>query len=251
MFYLISKALWRVAAPSNALILMTLATAIWALCGQSLADWLAVTGAAALVIGGFTPLSYWLMLPLENRFSPWKPVSHTVVDGLIVLGGDAGGHQIINLVELSREFPQARLVYSGPGEEREAEDLLAKFARLGGDRERITMETRSRNTFENAVYSAHLINPIPNQRWLLVTAACHMPRAIGCFRRVGFKVEAYPTDYTTRNISYVQIAFGLSSRTLSQLDRAMKEWIGLVVYRLTDKTTELFPAPWLAQPNKC
>jgi len=102
------------------------------------------------------------------------------------------------------------------------------------------METRSRNTFENAIYSAELIKPNPNERWLLVTAAFHMPRAIGCFRRVGFKVEAYPTEYTTGKISYLQTVFGLSSGALSRLDIAMKEWLGLLMYRLTDRSSELF-----------
>jgi uncharacterized SAM-binding protein YcdF (DUF218 family) len=99
--------------------------------------------------------------------------------------------------ELTREFSQARLVYSGPGEDHGAEALLKKFARLGCDRERVTMERRSRNTFENAVYSKQVIKPNAHERWLLVTAALHMPGAIGCFRRVGFMVEAYPIQYTT------------------------------------------------------
>ena len=121
--------------------------------------------------------------------------------------------------------------------------LLKKFARLGGDRERVTMERQSRTTFENAVYSRELIKPNSNERWLLVTAALHMPRAIGCFRRVGFMVEAYPIQYTTGHRSRLQPAFGLGSNALTRLDAAMKEWIGLVVYRLTGKTNQLFPAP--------
>jgi uncharacterized SAM-binding protein YcdF (DUF218 family) len=156
---------------------------------------------------------------------------------------DTVGERITILAELTRDFPQARLVYSGPGEDRYAEALLQKFARLGGDRERVTMETRSRNTFENAVYSKELIKPHSNERWLLVTAALHMPPAIGCFRRVGFKVEGYPIQYTTGDRSLLQTAFGLGSHALTRLDAAMKEWIGLVVYRLTDKTNQLLPAP--------
>jgi uncharacterized SAM-binding protein YcdF (DUF218 family) len=105
------------------------------------------------------------------------------------------------------------------------------------------MERRSRNTFENALYSRDLIKPNANERWLLVTAALHMPRAIGCFRRVGFKVEDYPIQYTTGDRSRLQTAFALRASALARLDAAMKEWIGLVVYRLTGKTNELFPSP--------
>jgi uncharacterized SAM-binding protein YcdF (DUF218 family) len=243
MFYPVSKAIWLIAAPTNALILITAAATLWAVLRSSkCAAWLAAGGACALVLGGFTPVNYWLTVPLEDRFPPWEGGSQPVVDGIIVLGGETG-ERITILAELTRDFPQARLVYSGPGEDSDAEDLLTKFARLGGDRERVTMERRSQNTFENAIYSRALIKPKAQERWLLVTAALHMPRAIGCFRRVGFKVEAYPTLYTSRHRSYRQTAFGLGSSALSRLDAAMKEWIGLVVYRLTGKTSELFPAP--------
>jgi uncharacterized SAM-binding protein YcdF (DUF218 family) len=243
MFYPISKAVWLLAAPSSALILITAAATVWAALRPSKwAAWLAAAGACSLLIGGFTPVGYWLTLPLENRFPQWEAGSQSIVDGIIVLGGEVG-ERITILAELTRDFPQARLVYSGPGEDRGAEDLLKKFVRLGGDRERVTMERRSRNTFENAVYSRELINAKANERWLLVTAALHMPRAIGCFRRVGFKVEGYPIQYTTGDRSRLQTSFGLGANALTRLDAAMKEWIGLVVYRLTDKTNQLFPAP--------
>jgi uncharacterized SAM-binding protein YcdF (DUF218 family) len=243
MFYPISKAIWLVGAPTNILISITAAATVWTALGASKwAAWLAVIGAFALAIGGFTRVGYWLTLPLENRFPQWEAGSQRIVDGIIVLGGEVG-ERITMLAELSRDFPQARLAYSGPSGDRAAEDLLKKFVRLGGDRERVTMEMRSRNTFENALYSKELIKPDSNARWLLVTAALHMPRAIGCFRRVGFKVEGYPIQYTTGNRSRLQIAFVLGAHALDRLDAAMKEWIGLVVYRLTDKTNQLFPAP--------
>jgi len=225
MFYLISKAIWPVVAPSNAFILITAATTVWAVLWHSKLAASAVAGVCALVIGGFTPLGYWLMLPLENRFPPWKADSQTVVDGIIVLGGESR-EQITDLVELSRDFPQARLVYSGPGEESDAEHLLTKFSRVGVIENALQWRLGHEIRLRTPIYSAELIKPNPNERWLLVTAAFHMPRAIGCFRRVGFKVEAYPTEYTTGKISYLQTVFGLSSGALSRLDIAMKEWLG-------------------------
>ena len=233
MFYPISQVFWPIFAPSNVLIFITSAAAVFALLLQSkLAAWLAAIGGCALIIGSFTPVSYWLTLPLENRFPHWRAGFQPLVDGVIVLSGSGGP---IELVQLSQDFPQARLVYSGY-EGNGAEYLLAKFARLGGDRERVTVETRSRNTFQNALYSKELIKPNAQERWLVVTTASHMPRAIGCFRRVGFKVEAYPILYTGAET-------GVSTWALSTLDAAMKEWMGLLVYRATGKTDELFPAP--------
>src|SRR5437773_10778222 len=93
---------------------------------------------------------------------------------------------------------------------------------------------------QNTAENAHL----PSGLTLVdITAALHMPRAIGCFRQVGFEVKAYPIEYTARNISYVKTVFGPSSQTRLRLDTAMKEWIGLLVYRLAGKTNELSQQP--------
>ena len=73
MFYSISKAIWPVVAPTNALILITAAATIWAVLRVSKwAAWLAVIGACALIVGCFTSVGYWLTRPLENRFPQWE-----------------------------------------------------------------------------------------------------------------------------------------------------------------------------------
>ena len=87
-----------------------------------------------------------------------------------------------------------------------------------------------------------LVKPKPGERWLLVTSAQHMPRAIGCFRKVGFPVEAYPVDWHTfpRWRFIIPASF---SRGLKRTDDAVHEWLGLVVYWLTGRTSTLLPGP--------
>ena len=46
------------------------------------------------------------------------------------------------------------------------------------------LESGSRNTRENAINTMHLSKP--GERWVLITSASHMPRAIGLFRKAGF-----------------------------------------------------------------
>jgi uncharacterized SAM-binding protein YcdF (DUF218 family) len=116
---------------------------------------------------------------------------------------------------------------------------VQEYSDLGGDASRLVIEPGSRNTEENARYSSELMKPTPDQKWLLITSAAHMPRAIGCFRRVGFQVDAYPVSYMTKKAA----GTSFSSERLKQLDFAVKAWVGLVAYRLFQKTDALFPSP--------
>ncbi|MBV9969593.1 MAG: YdcF family protein, partial [Xanthobacteraceae bacterium] len=125
----------------------------------------------------------------------------------------------------------------------EADVVPALFESLGVPPGRIMLESRSRNTAENAVYSKALAAPKPGERWLLVTSAMHMPRAIGAFREAGFPVEAYPVDYKTNGWQDLSGVIGSLSSGLRQTDTALHEWIGLVAYRLTGKSSALFPGP--------
>ncbi len=127
----------------------------------------------------------------------------------------------------------------------EADYVLPLWESFGIARDRVTLETRSRNTAENAAFTKALVKPKPGERWLLVTSALHMPRAVGCFRRVGFPVEAYPVDWTTPprlSLGRLLPSFALS-RGLRELDKAAHEWIGLLAYWVTGRTSSFLPGP--------
>jgi uncharacterized SAM-binding protein YcdF (DUF218 family) len=81
------------------------------------------------------------------------------------------------------------------------------------------------------------------QRFLLVTSAYHMPRAMGVFRRAGFDVWPAPTDYRTRDVRDLWRLFSSIPAGLERTDVAAKEWIGLLAYRATDRIASIFPGP--------
>jgi len=117
------------------------------------------------------------------------------------------------------------------------------FDTFGIARSRIEVEDRSRDTDENARFSKSLAKPRATERWLLVTSAHHMPRSIGAFRRAGFPVDAYPVDWRTRGTSDLARPFQSVSDGLRRTDTAAREWIGLLVYYMSGRIGELFPAP--------
>jgi uncharacterized SAM-binding protein YcdF (DUF218 family) len=264
VFFVFSKVLGFFALPSNFLITIGLVGLVL-LCTRftRLASWLVVTSIALLAIAGLSPLGNALMLPLEQRFPPWDP-SHGAPDGIVVLGGalspeisaargavalNESAERITVAVELARRYPNARIVFSGGNAALlreggvEATFAVQEFEALGIPHERITAEEQSRNTVENAVFSRLIAQPKPGERWLLLTSAYHMPRAMGVFRAAGFAVEAYPVDWRTRGPIDAAEPFASLGDGLRRTDTAAREWVGLLAYRLTGKTAELFPSP--------
>lgn len=263
MFY-ISKIFWGVMQPGMLLLILVLAGA--ALLGtryQRAGRRLVIAGAVFLVVGGILPLSTWLILPLEDRF-PRADLAGRPVDGIVLLGGaedsrvatGRGTHALNEAAErmtetaaLARRYPRAKIIFSGGSTEiLSAPTIGADAARivlsdLGIDGERLLFERRARNTWENALFSKVLADPKPGERWLLVTSAWHMPRAMGLFRKAGFDVEAWPTDYRTAGPGDAWTLFSTPVEGLRRLDFVTKEWIGLLVNRLTGRSDALLPAP--------
>ena len=114
---------------------------------------------------------------------------------------------------------------------------------LGISRDRLILERDSRNTWENAIFTRQLVSPKPGQRWLLVTSAFHMPRSMGIFRKAGFDVEAYPVDWRMGGREDLFAFTRVGADGLGRTDVAVREWIGLLTYRLLGRTGELRPAP--------
>jgi uncharacterized SAM-binding protein YcdF (DUF218 family) len=266
--YVFSKLAWILIQPSNLLLLLLiLASAALLLGWRRLGTWLACGASAALVAITLLPIGTWLLIPIENRFAP--PALPQEVDGIVMLGGaveeqisamrdqsalNDAAERVTALIELARRYPDARLVVSGGigglvgGPGHPARTLAAFYRRQGLDVARITFEERSRNTHENAVLAKELVRPRPDERWLLVTSAYHMPRSVGVFRQAGWPVIPYPVDYRSagaidlpgvlRRLAEPDVAV-----RLVEIDLAVKSWAGLVAYRLMGRTSALFPAP--------
>lgn len=266
VFFYLSKILWWFAAPSNVLTALVLVGAVllftrWSRGGRRLV----VAGALGLAVCGLSPLGLWLATPLESRF-PIPGPDLVAPTGIIVLGGSmdplttaARGQptmgsapgRITEAVALARRFPAARLVFTGGsaavfrGEALdEAGAAEALFRQLGIDPARLTLERDSRNTFENAVLTRALVQPRPGETWLLVTSAWHMPRSFGIFRKAGWTVIAYPTDFETRGRpGELWRPILPVSRGLDLVDRMVREWLGLLAYRLGGRSDALLPGP--------
>ena len=88
-------------------------------------------------------------------------------------------------------------------------------------------------------------------RWVLITSAYHMPRAMASFRQAGFDVEPWPVDYRTRGRADLTRPFDKVSEGLRRIDVATREWVGLFAYWLAGRSDYAVPRaeagePWAA-----
>jgi uncharacterized SAM-binding protein YcdF (DUF218 family) len=264
MFFVASKLFWIFAQPVSFLLLAGVLGVLLGLTRFARAGRLLMAGAILLLaVGLLTPIGALLLRPLEDRF-PQPPENLPEPAGIIVLGGAvdtprsrARGQVYLNsdaarmtkAVELARRYPAARLVFTGGSGallgEGQAEATGARdfFLSLGVPEEKITLEDKSRNTWENGVFTRDMVHPKPGEPWLLVTSAWHMPRSVGIFRRLGIAVIPYPVAYRTFGDSRDVLSLAAVGDRVIMLDNSIREWIGLLAYRLTGKSNALFPEP--------
>ena len=219
MPFTLSKILALAAQPSSVAVLAIVLGLWWMRRNPArrLARVLAWGGVLVLIVGGLSPAGNLLVLPLEQRFaSVPAPSPGDRVDGIILLGGFEDGwvsagrgglgvneaaERMTEGLRLALRHPEAKVVFTGGvgglmARNVEAAGPVADFLMEAGiAKERLVLESRSRNTYENAIYTRDLVQPAPGERWYLVTSAFHMPRAMGLFRKAGFEVVAYPVDY--------------------------------------------------------
>jgi uncharacterized SAM-binding protein YcdF (DUF218 family) len=207
------------------------------------------------VVGTFIPIGEPLLHHLETRFPVNPPLDR--VDGIIVLGGaedargtkmwdqtqlNASAERFTEALILARRFPSAKVAFSGgdsslisrkppqPG----AEVAERFFKEQGIEPERLLFEGNSRNTAENAQFSFATFRPAPDQHWVLITSAFHMPRAMNSFRTAGWKnVTPYPVDF--RSNSSGDLLGDLFTDQVIDLNLVLREYVGLLAYHLTKR----------------
>jgi uncharacterized SAM-binding protein YcdF (DUF218 family) len=265
LFFVISKTLGIMLLPTNFMIGLGLTGVILlATRFRRLGRRLTIVSLVLLAVCAWSPLGKLLLYPLETRFPASDTGKGGAPDGIIVLGGpldadlsaahgraviSAAGDRIVAGAVLAHRYPNARLLYTGgsanllSNDAKEADYAAELFEGLGIARSRLLMERSSRNTLENAEFSRALVNPKPGERWLMVTSAFHMPRAVGLFRKAGFEVEAYPVDWKLGTGMDFFTFSDLAGDGLARTDAGVREWMGLIAYRLAGKTDALLPGP--------
>lgn len=188
----------------------------------------------------------------EDRTVSYRDLTETY-DAVIVLGGfstdDPGQGQIqfhsatdrlmagLKLYKTGRA--KKLMISSGSGsisrpDEKEALYIKEFLLEIGIPSEDLIIEGESKNTHENAVFSADILKRFqPNGKFLLVTSAFHMPRAKRCFEKAGLQITPFSVDHQAGPRGYTLDHLLIpQTDSLLRWQMLIKEWIGFVMYKM-------------------
>jgi uncharacterized SAM-binding protein YcdF (DUF218 family) len=201
-----------------------------------------------------------LVSSLEWRYLPQGEIPQA--QAIVLLGGgtrpkipprsisemNEAGDRLVYAAHLYHEGKAPFIVVSGGFIEfygsivPEADAMQELLMLLGVPEDAIVLESRSRNTYENALYVREIADEQDFNQVLLVTSAMHMPRSVAIFEHQGFEVIPMPTDFSATWAAEGRTAeIGIdgwllkmipNSERLDLSSRAMREYIGIFIYRL-------------------
>jgi uncharacterized SAM-binding protein YcdF (DUF218 family) len=203
---------------------------------------------------GYTPLSNFLLNKIEDFIKPSKYPAQQLT-GVIILGGsfdleleskernevllNSSAERLTKTLEIYRKNPRLLILFSGASNKIKPigwseSDMAKKFFLEQGVRvDNLIFENKSRNTFENIIYSKDIIKSNKGT-WGLITSASHMPRSYFGFKKQGLILEPISADYRTGTSSIFWINFDIK-KGLENWNIILHEVVGIFYYKITGK----------------
>lgn len=193
-----------------------------------------------------------LMRPLEARYPAFAPEELPKADMVVLLGGAIEGESLfgrggdlnqaadrmVTAVELYNRGLAPGIVISGGarvGLRDEAGLMAEKLALLGVPQTALTLESQSRDTYQNAINTAGMLKDMGREHILLVTSGAHMRRAVAVFKAQGLKVTAVATDHQIPRHPPLVPGWLPTVQRLERSTLAIHEWVGMWFYDLTGR----------------
>ena len=260
MFVFLSKFLPPLAYPLGLAILLVLA-ALFLRKRPRLRTTVEAAALLILVLASNHWFSFLLARSLEWQYLP--PAGEIpVADVIVLLGGgtepalaprpfpelNGAGDRLVRAAILYQAGKAPAILASGGNitwlENRAstpATDMAALLGMMGVPSSAVWLEDQSQNTYENAVFCAKILKEKNITRVILVTSAMHMPRSVALFRKQGIDVIPAPADFTVTQAGWAELTSTPEAWLVNQLPSAgslgltsavLKEYFGLIVYRL-------------------
>ena len=256
MTFYLSKFLWLIFNPLNVLIIIIIIGYLFNLFNlKFLSKFFYIFALFIFCISAVVPTGSYLYYLLEKNFHSQNYLPEKI-DGILILSGATNPyltkeHNQINLndsverltesISLIKKYPTAKIIFSGGTGSLKYPDLdhayVAKifFSNMGIDSNKIYYESKSRNTYENILFSKEIANPKINEKWLLVTSAFHLNRSLGVSEKLEWTFIPYAVDFKKSKKFLWKFSFNFLSN-LSEFQEASHEWVGLFAYYLMGRS---------------
>ena len=204
---------------------------------------------STLLLGFFSygVVSGMLVKPLEQEYPPITDFqAYEGIKWIVVLGGGSSvdpslppstylsGASLYRLLEgvyLYNRVPGSKLIVTG----RSGFEGITPMAEVMGDvakewgvePEDIVLETKAKDTKDHPIYVKEIVG---KDRFVLVTSASHMPRAVALFGKHGMDPIPAPTEYMVkkREGGVKPGMFFPGTGSLEKTGRAIHEYLGMV-----------------------
>lgn len=259
MFFFLSKLLPLFVYPLGLACVMMLLALLLLWKRPAIAAAALLVGFLALMAGGNGWVCASLVRSLEQQHVPTEELPEA--GAIVVLGGatrspvpprpwvevNEAGDRTLYGARLYQQGKAPYVVLSG-GRIRwrgevgsEAADMAEIVGAMGVPDTAILLDPSSLNTRQNAENVKVLLDERDIDEILLVTSAIHMPRSLLVFRKLGISATPAPTDFLMTDDAVAAMsdsgeAIALNvlpdAQRLALTTRVLKEYLGILVYRL-------------------
>ena len=210
-------------------------------------------------ITGVLPTGSYLLYLLEKNFHNKINLPENI-NGILILSGatnpfltkeygqislNGSVERLIESIQLINKYPKAKVFFAGGSGSLKYPNLnhsaVAKkfYESLGVNIKNIYFENTSRNTYENIVSAKKKFNPNKDEKWVLVTSAFHLKRAINIGEKLGWEFIPYATDYQLPKKFIWKLSINFFGN-LASFQHSSHEWVGIISYYFMGRSSKIF-----------
>ena len=260
MTFFLSKFLWTILNPFNFIFIILFLSFLFNFFSKKkISNFLFLLSFILFLLIGFFPTGKYLFFILERNFHEQKILPDNL-DGIIILGGATNPlltkvHKQISLngsverltesIKFIKKYPNVKVFFAGGSGSLSHPELshsaVAKlfYTSLNINLKNIYFDQKSRNTHENILFAKNFFNPNMNQKWIIVSSAFHLPRAMNIAQKLNWNLIPYATDFRLSKEFSWKPSFNFFNNFYF-FQQASHEWIGIVAYYLLGRSDRIF-----------
>ena len=259
MSFYLSKIVWIILNPFNILLISILLGFLLSfLSNKTFSKIIYSLTFIFFIITAVMPTGKFMIYQLEKKFHVLESLPNKI-DGILILSGATNPvltkeynqislndsvERLTESIQLMKKYSNTKIIFSGGSglinNQKLTHSEVARlfFANFEITLENIVYENKSRNTYENILFSKKIANPKINENWLIVTSAFHMPRALNIAEKLDWKFIPYAVDFRVmKKFSWKPTIKFLEN--ISKFQTASHEWVGLVAYYWIGRSSKI------------